>query len=199
MADASSPDPGVPIGSQGVGRRSLLRGLAGTGVVVAVSGALSIASETPASAAVQDLWAWCYKCQGLWYANWNSGRCPALREPWPDYHLNTGSGNYTLVIDGGTGQQGWRWCRLCMGLWFAYNGTAGHCPGNRPGGGHVLDGSGDYRLDVHAGVGEQAGWLWCSQCQGLWYGLNGTNGWCPIGVNARHTGAGSGNYYLLKS
>lgn len=43
------------------------------------------------------------------------------------------------------------------------------------------------------------GRFWCSQCQGLWYGLNGTNGWCPSGTNARHTSAGSGNYYLRKS
>jgi hypothetical protein len=44
-------------------------------------------------------------------------------------------------------QNGWRWCHLCQGLWFAANGTGGVCPA--PGtAGHSLAGSGNYHLDV---------------------------------------------------
>jgi hypothetical protein len=202
MSDASSSDAGVPNGSQGVGRRSLLRGLAATGAVVAVSGALSIASETPASAADQPYWAWCYKCQGLWYTNADarlySVICPSQAQPYPGQHNNTGSGNYTLFTDG-PGQRGWRFCRKCLGLWFAYNGTGGRCPANSSSAGHTLEGSGDYGLAQggNVGVNEQVGWFWCSRCQGLWYGLNNTTGVCPAGGG--HTNAGSGSYHLFKS
>jgi len=202
MSDASSPDAGVTTGSQGIGRRSLLRGLAATGAVVAVGGALSIASAAPASAADQPWWAWCYKCQGLFYSNFSEGStaCPNQAQPFPGQHNSTGSGNYTLFTDG-PGQRGWRYCRLCKGLWFAYNGTAGRCPGNRSSGGHVLDGSGDYGLAQggNVGVNEQVGWFWCARCQGLWYGLNNTTGSCPGGAGVGHTNAGSGSYHLFKS
>jgi len=30
-------------------------------------------------------------------------------------------------------QAGWRWCRLCQGLWYAGNPTAGVCPSNGDG------------------------------------------------------------------
>jgi hypothetical protein len=53
-----------------------------------------------------------------------------------------GSGNYTLTQGTGSGQDDWRWCDQCEGLWFAGNGTFGVCPA--AGGGHSESGSGDY-------------------------------------------------------
>ena len=43
-------------------------------------------------------------------------------------------------------QDWWRWCRLCQGLWFGFNNTAGVCPARAAG--HSYAGSGNYHLDV---------------------------------------------------
>lgn len=42
----------------------------------------------------------------------------------------------------------------------------------------------------------QYGWRWCSQCQGLFFGLNGTNGVCTA-LPGGHNGSGSYDYYVL--
>jgi hypothetical protein len=39
-------------------------------------------------------------------------------------------------------------------------------------------------------------WRWCHQCQGQWYGFNGTGGACPARGTAGHSFTGSGNYTL---
>jgi hypothetical protein len=42
------------------------------------------------------------------------------------------------------GQDNWRWCQKCEGLFFAGHGTHGKCPAD--GQAHSLQGSGNYRL-----------------------------------------------------
>lgn len=59
-------------------------------------------------------------------------------------HSLTGSGNYSLAL-AGAGQQGWRWCNKCQGLWFGPNQASSNCPES---GTHNSVGSGNYRLPV---------------------------------------------------
>lgn len=92
-------------------------------------------------------------------------------------------------------QSGWRWCQQCQGLWFAGNPSHGACPASTAG--HSFAGSGNYTLDVEGDpfVDGQSGWVWCNQCQGLWYALNSTRGACPAST-AGHAIAGSTSYSL---
>jgi hypothetical protein len=84
-------------------------------------------------------WAWCYKCQGLFYGPFQGySRCPA------DYnqHNNSQSGNYDMGINGfgSTGygenicqgvnciQLGWLWCHKCQGTFYGPWQSYSHCP-----------------------------------------------------------------------
>jgi hypothetical protein len=93
------------------------------------------------------------------------------------------------------GQQDWRWCNKCQGLFFGGNATLGKCP---VGGGHDKTGSGNYRLvqNTPAAFG-QSNWRWCNKCQGLYFAGNPTAGTCPD--SGTHSKVGSGNYSLLHS
>lgn len=54
-------------------------------------------------------------------------------------------------------------------------------------------------LTAAPALAAQTGWLWCSQCQGLWFGGNGpSNKPCPIGANRVHSSSGSGRYTLAQ-
>ena len=94
------------------------------------------------------------------------------------------------------GQDDWRWCDQCQGLWYAGNGTGGVCPA---GGSHALSANGDnYVLDDDSNGGSHGGqdnWQWCDQCQGPWYAGNGTGGVCPAGGS--HALSTNGNNYTL--
>ena len=46
---------------------------------------------------------------------------------------------------------------------------------------------------MNSGSG-QGQWRWCHQCQGMWFGANGTGGACPAPGTAGHSLAG--NYHL---
>jgi hypothetical protein len=144
----------------------------------------------------QKGWRWCKKCEGMWFADGGEkrpGRCPAGQA-----HDTDGSGSYILTLndDNAAGQQGWRWCKKCEGLWFADGGEKrpGQCPA---GGGHDTDGSGSYVLvlDDDNAAGQQ-GWRWCKKCEGLWFADGGEKrpGKCPAGET--HTADGSGRYTL---
>ena len=203
MSHASSSDGGMTIGSQRIGRRSLLGGLAAVGAVAAVTGAVTIASDTPAFAE-QSGWRWCGRCQGLWFPLSENPTCPSpSNDGRRGRHTGESSGNYTLYkIGEGGNQHEWRWCFYCAGLWFSGNGTNGYCAGSVPG--HSMWNSGNYQLSVNGSSFDnpapgQGGWFWCFQCQGLWYGLNFDSGHCPIAPGAAHSRVNSGFYYLPKS
>jgi hypothetical protein len=89
-------------------------------------------------------------------------------------------------------QDFWRWCRLCQGLWYGFNGTGGACPA-RGAAGHSYAGSGNYSLpqafqDFFPWNFGQGGWDWCTRCQGLWYDRNNTLGACPAGPGGHAIG-----------
>jgi hypothetical protein len=173
-------------------RRHFLKvaGLAAVGVVGIPVGA--------AAAENQAGWRWCKKCEGLWFADGGDsrkGKCPA-----GENHDTTDSGNYLLTQneDDAAGQQGWRWCKKCEGLWFADGGETrkGKCPA---GGSHEDTDSGKYTL-IHNDddAKGQQGWRWCKKCEGLWFADGGESrkGKCPAGDN--HDMTDSGKYTVVQ-
>ena len=94
------------------------------------------------------------------------------------------------------GQNEWRWCHKCEGLFFNGHPTKGRCP---TGGAHDSTGSGNYRLVQNAPEAEgQQQWRWCHKCEGLYFGGHSTKGVCPAD-GAAHDVAGSGNYVLMQN
>jgi hypothetical protein len=161
----------------------------------------------------QSGWRWCVKCEGLFFGETSSGRCPK-----GSGHDKTGSGNYALAHNApdDRGQHLWRWCNKCQGMFFVGNrattttartasvetvqlpGTTlktspySECPA---GGLHDPYGSGDYSLTQNvAEAGTQGDWRWCNKCQGLFFAGHGP-GVCPQGGG--HDKTGSGDYKLL--
>lgn len=136
---------------------------------------------------MQNHWAWCQKCQGLFFlGNPSNGVCPRGGE-----HNAARSGHYVAYEERdarGNAQPGWRWCRKCQGMVFSGNG-AGRCPA---GSGHDTTGSGQYVALVEPNQG-QGGWRWCRKCQGMYFALGGS-GSCPEGGD--HDGAFSGAYVV---
>jgi hypothetical protein len=95
----------------------------------------------------------------------------------------------------GEGQVNWRWCSKCEGLFFFGSANFGRCPAGLV---HDPFDSRDYVLQqntLFVPLGAQAGWRWCRKCQGLFFGENPTNGFCPSGT--RHDPKQSGDYNLL--
>ncbi len=95
------------------------------------------------------------------------------------------------VADFSLGQQDWRWCHKCQGLFFAGN-PGSHCPA---GGAHENVGSGNYDLvqDWPQAPGQES-WRWCHKCQGLYFAGN-PGSRCPVG--GAHENVRSGNYKLI--
>lgn len=89
------------------------------------------------------------------------------------------------------GQQHWRWCQKCQGLFYAGQSICS------AGGVHDHTGSSSYRLE-HSVPSvpnrSQADWKWCHKCQGLAYSRNSSPSACPAG-GAHDLGQGS-NYNL---
>jgi hypothetical protein len=57
----------------------------------------------------------------------------------------------------------------------------------------LLTGAGTAQAYV-SGQGGQPPWLWCDQCQGLFYGPFQSSSWCPYG--GQHNGSESESYFL---
>jgi hypothetical protein len=121
----------------------------------------------------QNNWRWCGKCQGLNYAGFTAGPCPA-----GGVHDYSSSWNYSVALNqtGFSGQANWRWCKKCQGMNFG--GGVGPCPA---GGNHDNSASGDYTLTSgQIAFPGQDNWRWCNKCQGLAYaGIS--HGVCPAG------------------
>ena len=139
--------------------------------------------------ATQDNWRWCHQCQGLFFAgNPSQGCCPNAGILGGSHSFRD-SGNYKLVHNTPSGgQNNWRWCSRCQGMFFAGN-SLGRC---QAGGMHSSAGSGDYTLFQDTGSG-QDNWHWCNKCQGLFF-AGRSSGNCPAG--GAHDQTGSGNYRL---
>jgi hypothetical protein len=202
----------------GLNRRMLLRGGLATGLGVAMVGVASTAlggvsqaatapgasrrlmkpGATPdgLSANVQDNWAYCANCAGLWFTNDGSvGVCPAKAGG----HIHKPSDDYAMIynVSGATGnplnpQPEWSWCLKCQGLFFGPNVTLSWCPD----GGHHNRGTWNYSMWFGSSSVNQPGWYHCTNCQGLFYGGQyRAAGICPQ-TGTAHQGAGSDAYNL---
>ena len=89
------------------------------------------------------------------------------------------------------GQENWRWCRQCQGLFYAGAGTFGRCAAGP--GGHTNAGSGNYRLTSGPSALGQHGWRWCRRCQSMFFS-NATAASCADG--GLHDGTASGDYVI---
>lgn len=210
-------------GCHGLFFSKLASSCAAGGMHVAEGGAY-VAYHGVSGPNLQQGWRWCRKCQGLFAAGdrVQAGICPNGGP-----HDATGSGVYAALFDvqerpeyAGVYQHRWRWCSLCLGLFYGELG-GGRCPG----GGAHRDGSGrDYVVlvkpaggsaayeraaDIGRATGEvvspaprfggpaldrtlQDGWRWCRRCKGLFYGPQPSR--CPAGGG--HDATGSGAYFL---
>jgi hypothetical protein len=116
----------------------------------------------------------------------------------------------SVTPPGGSSQQfNWAWCDCCCGLFYTQNSNFGICPATGDNGASdvnphadILDYSSyDYGVFYNgSGTDWQPYWCWCSQCQGLFWGIDDNHtvgGICPYkkGVGA-HVGTGSLPYLM---
>jgi hypothetical protein len=99
------------------------------------------------------------------------------------------------------GQEKWRYCKNCQGLFYDGNPDAGYCPNPAgPGRGHDTTG-GEYILVHDGSIGlpdpVQDNWRWCSKCEGLFYAGNPDQGTCPKDPPNPHIALTSGFSYRL--
>lgn len=151
-----------------------------------------------AGLSTQSNWAWCHKCNGLFYfgaGQQNSSMCPRDNLP----HEAIGSANYMLpFLSNGQPtpsgyQDHWHWCNKCQAIWFDLSGAPNVCPN---GGTHNSTGSGSYVLGTTSSPGSQQDqWRWCDQCGVLHYGPLVSQSMCPA-THGNHSTAGSGNYFI---
>jgi hypothetical protein len=98
-------------------------------------------------------------------------------------------------VDQWSAQTQWWWCNACRGLFWSNSGApAGLCPAS-PSFPHDNSASGMYELPfltyADAGVQDaQAGWRWCNQCQGLFWGSGLANSHCPGNVITPYVSSG---------
>jgi hypothetical protein len=170
----------------------------------------------------QTQWWWCKNCSGLFYS---ASRAAAGSCPFNGYHDPSASSMYETPVlttqDVGAeqyqAQQGWLWCNWCAGLFWGKGQASSHCPGNLisfapniTGPHNASDGSSTYMLPYNGSEGGwsngtpplQAGWLWCKNCQGLFWARSGTSaGLCPeLKTRGPHDGSSSAKtYYLFSS
>jgi hypothetical protein len=91
---------------------------------------------------VQADWAWCDKCQGLFYGPFQgSSLCPAggRHDGSESYSYDVPYGQPSSVTGGLNWQSGWAWCDKCQGLFYGPFQGSSWCPA---GGRH--DGSESY-------------------------------------------------------
>jgi hypothetical protein len=110
---------------------------------------------------------------------------------------NDGGRNLALGISQ-WGQDNWRWCDQCQGLWYAGLSDTGKCPatGSPAAGGHQNNNSYDYRLAMNMPKFQgQDKWRWCRKCYGLVYSGNPSPGRCPADTGMHDTS--TSNDYTL--
>jgi hypothetical protein len=160
-------------------------------------------------AETQSGWALCARCGGLYFAPNGAGVCAqgggghgAAQSKYSATHSDI----YTLSVmspvnSTGTQQAGWQghWahCKNCE-LLFYTGRTGSRCPAN--GGAHDGTGSGTYYLYTAGTPGDsglgQAGWTWCTKCQGLWYSVMYASG-SVCAAGGAHSTSNSLPYQLL--
>lgn len=111
------------------------------------------------------------------------------------------TGDYTLKFntDGGPGQDGWRHCRLCEGLFFfdSSRPNSSNCPLTSGASPHDPN-TGIYRIAFAPTVVPhgQRNWRWCKRCEGMWFNGHDDNGRCPATLGEGHINEDSADYIL---
>lgn len=185
-------------------RRTLLKNtlLVGAGLAtIGVTSTSLVGSAQAATPEPQWKWAWCSKCQGLYYApGGHEGVCPAGGSHGAAVSFNYGLYNYENATDW---QDHWAYCANCWGLFYGAAPTGGACPFYHGASPHYVLNSFDYNVYYGpiAYSNMQTGWRWCGQCQGMFFsGGNLRGGICPYGNGAfSHNSAGSYAYRMLDS
>jgi hypothetical protein len=139
------------------------------------------------------------------HAWWNPGKVAEPSDDSPEgasilIHFSHAAHKTWRPVDGDTffadppqyRQDGWRFCSRCGGLYYAYQGNAGHCAA---GGSHSTEG-GNYTLTDDAGAPGQAGWKYCKKCAGLFF-ADGPATHCPVTSPTAHHDGGASNVYRL--
>jgi len=184
--------------SNGISRRTALRGGLLAGVGVATLGATSaVLTGTAKASSWQESWAFCTACNSLWWAgSSHTGACPAQSGG-----HTYGIGDYIYEVLNGitTGtipQTNFRFCTWCYGLFWG--GAEGCCEGNDFGPHHI----GDTNYDLFgnsSGLNAQNDWRWCGHCSLIfWQGSSSSGtGSCPYeGGFGPHVDGSSTNYIM---
>lgn len=109
---------------------------------------------------------------------------------WENFFVDT---SYTPAVPTViAGQERWRLCNSCMGLYFDGHASKGRCP---KGGTHSSRFSANYWLSFSPPG--QSNWRWCRSCEGLFFAGNNTSGFCSNNLKGGgHDGSQSGEYFL---
>jgi hypothetical protein len=196
----------------------VLPGLTGVAQAATVDALAQDAFGTVVDFTAQTQWRWCTNCSGLFYSASGAaaGACPfnGQHQPGSWMYETPILNEQDVVAEQAQAQANWIWCNWCQGLFYGKNSKSSHCPGNlisfAPNitGPHNADaGSYPYFLPYSGSEGGwtdgspplQAGWLWCSNCQGLFHSNSGTSaGLCPkLQTRGPHIGAGSYQSYYV--
>jgi M6 family metalloprotease-like protein len=141
-------------------------------------------------------WWWCVNCYSLFFQSGASGG--VCRAGGAHKHLDDVNANFRLPDDNPSvaGEQGWRWCNKCYGLYYQPNQAGSHCPAGST---HTAVGSGQYTCPVNGLPSYplwntvDAHWRRCAKCQGMFNASSSqTHAYCPAG--GQHDGTGSPNY-----
>jgi hypothetical protein len=153
-----------------------------TGVVAAV---IADVWTPGASAATQNNWRRCSKCNMIFYHGYRRSLCPAGRR-----HEAMLGANFNLpynVPETPTAQAAWRFCNKCESLFFDGYPKKGVCPGK---GGHFAMG---YNFVVPHDVKSRSAyseknWRFCTKCHAMFFDGESRKGNCAAG--GEHTAMG---------
>ncbi|TGK40345.1 hypothetical protein [Leptospira andrefontaineae] len=145
----------------------------------------------------QSNWAWCHKCQGLFYYGLEQPNSICPRDGLPHEAIPSGIYYLPFLTSGQPLPSGyqdhWHWCKNCQAIWYDSPGAPNVCPN---GGAHDATGSASYALSLNtASPNSQQGWRWCNQCGALHFGPNVSLSMCPA-THGNHSVTGSGDYYI---
>jgi hypothetical protein len=154
-------------------------------------------TATTFTTSYQTSWAWCSKCQGLFYSpNLSSSHCPAGGQ---HALVSSGATNYGPCVSfshpiPGNFQEYWRWCNKCQGMFYGLQAASSVCP---MGGTHQVNGT-NYGFmattnDGLLGSPVQGQWRFCDKCKGMHYGPNSSSSVCPAGG---HHNVASAEYFI---
>ena len=147
--------------------------------VTGVAGAIAVDLCTPAaSAATQDNWRRCAKCNMMFFNGFRKSRCPAGGR-----HQARVGANFVLPYDGRetpTAQAGWRFCNKCESLFYDGFPNKGVCPGK---GGHFAMGYNfvlPHDLKPRSAYAEKD-WRFCTKCHAMFFDGEARKGPCAAG------------------